>query len=80
MTPKPVTKPVVRALIVHHRGEIPTLDFADLNRLQDGKSALVHLKRHQISPSTPVHAELREYRRVGDEFYYKVWERSIQRA
>ncbi len=80
MPPKTVTKPVVVGFIVHHRGEVPTLEYEDLNRLQDGKSALVHVSRHQITPSTPVKAELREYRRIGDEFYYQVWERSVQRA
>ncbi len=79
-TRKPVTKPVVVGLIIHHRGEIPTMAFEELHRLQDGKSALVYVRRHQVTPSTPVKSELREYRRVDGDLYYSVWERSNHRA
>ena len=84
-TAKPVTKRTVTGMITARLAKfsaelirgVPQLpihhDMDAVEDLAEGDSILVFLYQHQISPISPEFDELREYRRVNDRIFYKVW-------
>ena len=82
---KPVTKRTVTAMITarlikfsaeinNGAAKIPVhRDMDAVKDLAEGETVLVFLHQHQLSPMTPEFDELREYRRIDNGIFYKVW-------